>query len=240
MPYQQIFNSNILLSKVASSSKHPSRTSSPEEKAVPRYGMRRRSSPTSTRASITEVPKPVVKKTANPLDKLLREKKTAEKKGTGIDSLRAAEAFLAHSANGKGKGKMKAEMDDEESEDGIDWGDETAAMRAVIQNSRGIGLGNAGAVSDDSDHEGEDFAVDAATKLLGGDEGKAKAVNSILTKDRLGWLGKKRSKKAARGVVLWGGAPVDQRQSIAGWSVDDQATKGMPQFLQTIVAANSK
>ncbi|KAI0342097.1 hypothetical protein BDW22DRAFT_1484956 [Trametopsis cervina] len=178
-------------------------------RASTRISLRRQSSPTAlhTRAMPLEpvaVTRTVRKSGANPLDKLLREKKTAERQGAGPDGLRAAEVVLANA--GEGKGKMKAEMDDEESdEDDAKWADEAAAMHIVDRASKGLASNGPGLGSDsgDSDNEGQDFSLHAATRLLGADDRKTDAVNRILSKDRTRYLTKKKVKKPARGIHLW-------------------------------------
>ncbi|KAI0699569.1 hypothetical protein BC835DRAFT_1412551 [Cytidiella melzeri] len=240
---------SLLPAKAESPSTHFLRAYSQDEKPIDatRYSMRRRPSPilAFNRADYLEYskPKPSPRKSANPLDKLLREKKAAEKKGNGINSLLAAEAVLANSA--EAKGKMKAEMDTEEYDDGINWGDEVAAMRVVIQTSKNIDLNATcpGSDADDSDNDAEEFVVDDATKLLGGDEGKTKAVNSILTKDRKSWLGKKRAKKVVQGVPLWDDDVVPQddvKSSIPDLPFDEslRIKNTTLQFLHSVVAAN--
>lgn len=178
-------------------------------RASTRISLRRQSSPTAlhTRAMPLEpvaVTRTVRKSGANPLDKLLREKKTAERQGAGPDGLRAAEVVLANA--GEGKGKMKAEMDDEESdEDDAKWADEAAAVHIVDRASKGLASNGPGLGSDsgDSDNEGQDFSLHAATRLLGADDRKTDAVNRILSKDRTRYLTKKKVKKPARGIHLW-------------------------------------
>lgn len=149
------------------------------------------------------------------------------------------------SKNDKGKGKMKAEMDDEESSD--EWGDEDAARRIVAQASQGFGASGMRHhqgmdQDDDEDEEGEEFAVDAATRLLEGDEGKKEAVNRILERDRKSWLGKKRAKKVLKGVPLWaegGIVPVAGARKVPELSLDENllTRNGTLRFLQGVVAS---
>ncbi|KAI0093078.1 hypothetical protein BDY19DRAFT_921876 [Irpex rosettiformis] len=225
--------------------------SSPEVDPLPqatqRYALRRRSSPQPAPSCLSspEFPRPKLpaKKVANPLDKLLREKKTAEKKGGGMDGLRAAEAVLASakekSKKDKGKGKMRAEMDAEESSE--DWQDEDAAMHVIARN-RAVDQDED--EDEDEDEEGEEFAVDAATRLLEGDEGKKEAVNRILERDRKSWLGKKRAKKVVRGVGLWDDSkvPTQAEKVIPEWAMNEGmlAKNGTLRFLQSIVTSNEE
>lgn len=199
--------------RAASPSNKPYHAESSQAPA--RYALRRRSSPKGgspsniSALSATQA-KAKARSGPNPLDKLLKEKKLADKRGTGMEALRAAEAVMAQvEKKANAKDNMRAEMDDEDSADDDElWADEEAALRIANQGTDSLELdvsakGHRSDDSGDSDNEHEDFAVDAATKLLGGDEGKASAVNRILKNDRKGWLGKRRGRKSPKGVSLW-------------------------------------
>ncbi|KIP04865.1 hypothetical protein PHLGIDRAFT_178864 [Phlebiopsis gigantea 11061_1 CR5-6] len=195
----------------------------PEAGPSTRYNFRRRSSPSDQRrclaspdddADMSRRPPPPKKSVANPLDKLLREKKKNAKTGKGIDDIRLAEAAMHEKALvSKSKGKMREEMDREEDSDDEMWADETAAARIAHQGTQRLKLSTSDN-ADDTDSDGEDNELDIAeaTKHLGDEQGAA--VGKILDKDRKGWLRKGRAKKnGQKGVSLWED-PVTDAESV--------------------------
>lgn len=127
------------------------------------------------------------KKVVNPLEALLREKKTAERQGRGIDALRRAEGH-----------DVDALMSDfvDEDEDEAAFADEDAARRAA---GLGITMRFDGDKGDGEGPHGEDQEVDAEDRerLLGEKEGKA--VGKILDGDR----GASGHLYRALGVRIW-------------------------------------
>lgn len=157
---------------------------------------RRSSSPDSDRRKPAPRPDPPKKSGANPLDKLLREKKKDDKSGKGIEGLRRAEEILRDAALekvNKGKGWMREEMDmDEDSEDEDAWTHRRARRHGMDDDSD----------SDEDDEGGNELDLAEATKHL--EAGQGEAVERILDSDRKGRMLKGRNKKRMmKGLPLW-------------------------------------
>ncbi|KAH8080282.1 hypothetical protein BXZ70DRAFT_642181 [Cristinia sonorae] len=131
----------------------------------------------------------------NPLDALLREKKTAEKRGGGSEVLAAAEAVVAEAkamkkTKAKGKGKRKTD----------DASDQDEVMRFV----------NGQYISEDDDDDDDMDLGDVDCERILGDKGKD--VGKIIRKDREGDAAEQRRARPVRGVPLW--APVPLRVTV--------------------------
>ncbi|KAI6134463.1 hypothetical protein EDD17DRAFT_1857004 [Pisolithus thermaeus] len=129
------------------------------------------------------------KKTHNPLDELLREKKAADKRGTSSAALRQAENAIKQS--------HLVSLDDHAEYD-LDFMDEGAARRAV-QDVRHLS-----SLEDESDFVDPALDFQDTTKILGSDA--AEAINKILVSDRI--TQEKDFVRAAKrersfGVSLW-------------------------------------
>lgn len=208
----------------------------PEAGPSTRYNLRRRSSPHDKSRRSTSPDSdlgasrrvvPVKKRGANPLDKLLREKKNNDKHGKGIEGIRLAEAALRdNDLISKNKGKMREEMDMEEDSDDDMWADEEAAARVARQGTQRLKLSPSNFGTDDSDSEGEEgneLDIAEATKHLGDEQGAA--VGKILDKDRKGWLRKGKSKKnAEKGLLLWAESAANVESTIE----DDSTMLSLP------------
>ncbi|KAK7692727.1 hypothetical protein QCA50_004360 [Cerrena zonata] len=212
----------------------PSRSASPTS-ANQRYNLRRHSpkEPNATAGPSTlTLPKPTRKKKLfNPLDALIKEKSTADRKGSGTDALRRAEEALASTLSSPVSTKrslldeMEAEEDSgDEDEDEVNWANEEAAMDIVRQGGR-LRLKSSSPIElpsnsrrdrdvddsdsdEDSDGDGgeggsESLHEEEYRKILGEKEGLA--VGNILKKDREMKVekAKKKIKKAVKGVLLW-------------------------------------
>lgn len=127
----------------------PSRSTSPSPVKVntnQRYNLRRHSpkepNAVAGPSTLTLPTKPTRKrKLANPLDALIKEKTTADKKGSGTDALKRAEEAIASGMSSpvSTKRSLLDEMEreeDSEDEEAEDWGDEEAAMDIVRQGGR--------------------------------------------------------------------------------------------------------
>ncbi|KAI0949519.1 hypothetical protein AcW1_009108 [Taiwanofungus camphoratus] len=181
-----------------------------------RYNLRRHSpthnrdlKPTLVTVSDSAKRKPL-RKSTNPLEALLKEKKLADKKGKGIDALRAAEEAAASSS--KLKRAMMLEMDGEEDLDvEAGWADEDAALQVVRQGARGLTLKSSSPVPADGDDDSDRASVSEEGALEEGDyqkilgEKDGKAVGKILASDRRVKDAKVRGKKRERilGVPFW-------------------------------------
>lgn len=220
---REIINNTVgIRNSDASALERISSASSDQPSSSKAYNLRRRSSPrhvspspsinSQTQSSRARLTKPV----ANPLDKLLREKKLADKKGKGIEGLRAAEAVLEAQEKASSKGKMREEMDAEEASDD----DDDAAVPPL--RKRPLFPSKTSREVDDSDDDGGDFEFDDATKLLGTDEGKATAVNKILASDRKGGF-TRIATQTPQGVPLWGADAGNQVGALPNLPVDDSA-----------------
>lgn len=129
------------------------------------------------------------RKSVNPLDKLLREKKTAIKVGKDIEGMRAAEA-IAQAGSSK---MLRDEMDEEEDSDA------DAKARTSHRDSKGK---SNGADTSDSEEDLEELDLVEATKQLGDKEGEA--VGKIISTDRKGWLLKSKGNAVpSKGFPLW-------------------------------------
>ncbi|CAL1706939.1 unnamed protein product [Somion occarium] len=217
--------------------------------ASKRYNLRRHSphvnaeaGPSTSKYSLlplkSRTRKPAAKKkTANPLDALLKEKKIADKRGSGSDALRRAEEAV-NLPKTKSKRSLLDEMEDEEekpdSDSEVDWANEEAAMNIVRQGSRRLILKSSSPArapahhgdsdSDDEGEVGEALEEDECRKILGEKDGTA--VGSILAKDRASAHEKTKKRKAVRGVVLWDMVPVDDNMGVDDLPSLPEATSG--------------
>ncbi|KAI0074164.1 hypothetical protein K474DRAFT_1665748 [Panus rudis PR-1116 ss-1] len=184
------------------------RESSPES-PVGRYNLRRHS-PTPKAGPSTIVPQPArkPKKSANPIDKLLKEKKLADKRGMGLEALKNAEAAVDTPMEPtQSRAELMKEMEDEEDGDdeedvGLSFGG-ASGSRIASGSSRATSLGKVD--GNESDNENVfDIEEDQCRKILG-DKGGA-AVGKILAQDRNAASAGQtsaRKPKALRGVPLW-------------------------------------
>ncbi|KAH9935460.1 uncharacterized protein B0H18DRAFT_1114204 [Fomitopsis serialis] len=196
----------------------------------PRYGLRRKASGTKGVTGNKRMPTLVStsrtggkqSRKADPLEALLKEKQRADKRGGGVDALRAAEAAIISSskekqdAKAKAKASLKHEMDEEDSSD-VDpaWTNESAAMDVVKKGARRFKSRSSSPLlgfdwDEDSDDEsdGELEAVRQQALAGLGKEGGQK-VGHILAGNRL--LREAMSKVKLRddilGVPLWDNSP---------------------------------
>ncbi|KAI6121661.1 hypothetical protein F5141DRAFT_1211334 [Pisolithus sp. B1] len=130
------------------------------------------------------------KKTPNPLDELLREKRAADKRGTSSAALRLAENAI--------KQKSHLVSLDDHAEYDLDFMDEGAARRAVQD------VQHLSSPEDETDFVDPTLGFQDTTKILGSDA--AEAIHKILASDRI--TQEKDIVKAAKreksfGVPLW-------------------------------------
>ncbi|KAG6911113.1 hypothetical protein DXG01_003853 [Tephrocybe rancida] len=179
---------------------------SPFQESSKRYALRtREASPSpsapkqpsgSTRSHVIPSRVPVVlieqnsktkRKTLNPLDDLLREKKRDDQRGKGSEAFRQAEAALADR-----DAIMFDGVDD-------DFTNEAAARKAVVERKRSALRSSSPGGHNVSD--GEDDVDDEDRKRLLGEE-QGKAVASLLSRDKASRQKEKEIEKLV-GVPLW-------------------------------------
>ncbi|OSX66353.1 hypothetical protein POSPLADRAFT_1053004 [Postia placenta MAD-698-R-SB12] len=176
--------------------------SSPQDRRVlSRYNLRRQSPSVASRLpalfATADASQRRTSRKANPLDALLKEKALADKRGKGMDALRAAEVI---SSSSRARKNLRDELNNEDADADSAWGDEAAAMCVV---HAGAASSAALAIDEEDESEVEDaLQEEDCEKILGEKDGKA--VGKILAKDR----GSRETKRHGReerplGVPLW-------------------------------------